>query len=80
MSPDTIQGIVYLVLIVALGLGVWIFILYLILGRAQQNAAALVIENRRLKRALAKETAETETEEMTDEELLGDVADLLSGL
>ena len=41
MDSQTLRGLVYLFLILAGGATLWIFILYLILGRARQRIAAL---------------------------------------
>lgn len=80
MDPQTLRGLVYLFLILACGAALWIFILYLILGRARRRIVGLETENSRLKRQLADVKARVETRGMSDEELLRDVTDLLSDL
>ena len=80
MDPQTLRGLVYLFLILASGAALWIFILYLILGRARRRIVELETENSRLKRQLADVKARVETRGMSDEELLKDVTDLLSDL
>ncbi len=78
MDAKTLQGIVYLVLLCAGGAGLWIFILYKILGRARQRIAELETEHARLERELAVREVALETQSMKDEELLEDVADLFA--
>ena len=39
MDAKTLQGIVYLVLLCAGGAGLWIFVLYQVLGRTRQRVA-----------------------------------------
>jgi hypothetical protein len=76
MDGKTLQGIVYLVLLCAGGAGLWIFILYQILGRSRWRIAELETEHARLERAVRK--VEHETRAMKDEALLEDVADLFA--
>lgn len=78
MDAKTLQGIVYLVLLCAGGAGLWIFILYQILGRTRRRIAELEIEHARLERELAVREVERETRGMKDEELLEDVTDLFA--
>lgn len=80
MDPQTLRGLVYLILILAGGAALWILILYLILGRARRRITALDTENRKLKRQLEDVKAKIETREMDDVELLKDVTDLLADL
>jgi hypothetical protein len=78
MDGKTLQGIVYLVLLCAGGAGLWIFILYQILGRTRRRAAELETERARLERERAVREVERETRGMKDEELLEDVTDLFA--
>lgn len=78
MDTKTLQGIVYLVLLCAGGAGLWIFILYQILGRTRRRIAELETERARLERELAVREVERETRGMKDEELLEDVTDLFA--
>jgi hypothetical protein len=78
MDAKTLQGIVYLVLLCAGGAGLWIFILYQVLGRTRQRVAELETERARLERELAMREVERETRAMKDEELLEDVTDLFA--
>lgn len=80
MEPETLRGLVYLVLILGGGAGLWIFILYLLLGRARRRVVALETENHRLERKLADLKVRVETRSMSDVELLKDVTDLLADL
>jgi uncharacterized protein HemX len=80
MDADTIRGIVYLVLLVAAGAGLWIFILYRMLSHARRRIAALEIERAQLARRIAELKAELENRSMSDEELLDELDDLLDGL
>jgi hypothetical protein len=78
MDAKTLQGIVYLVLLCAGGAGLWIFILYQILGRARRRIAELETEHARLEREFAAREVERETQGMKDAELLEDVTDLFA--
>ncbi|WP_428263466.1 hypothetical protein [Haliangium sp.] len=78
MDDRALSGIVYLVLLVAGGAGLWIFILYQVLGRSHRHAAALATELAQVKRALATIRAELETRSMSDDELLDELADILA--
>jgi hypothetical protein len=78
MDGKTLQGIVYLVLLCAAGAGLWIYILYQILGRSRRRIAELETEHARLERELAVRKVEHETRAMKDEALLEDVADLFA--
>lgn len=60
------------------GAGLWIFILYQVLGRARQRVAELETERARLERELVAREVERETRGMKDEELLEDVTDLFA--
>jgi len=80
MEPETLRGLVYLFRILAGGAGLWIFILYLLLGRARRRIVALETENQRLERKLADLKVRVETRSMSDVELLEDVTDLLADL
>lgn len=80
MDPQTLRGLVYLFLILAGSAGLWIFVLYLILGRARRRIVALETENKRLERKLADLKVRIETRSMSDVELLEDVTDLLADL
>ena len=80
LSPQILRGLVYLFLILAGGAALWIFILYLILGRARRRIVELDTENRKLKRQLEDVKVRIETRDMDDEELLKDVTDLLAHL
>jgi hypothetical protein len=78
MDARTLQGIVYLVLLCAGGAGLWIFILYQILGRARRRIAELETEHAKLEPELAVREVERETRSMKDEALLEDVTDLFA--
>ena len=78
MDAKTLQGIVYLVLLCAGGAGLWIYILYQILGRSRRRIAELETEHARLERELAVREVERETRSMKDEALLEDVTDLFA--
>ena len=78
MDANTLQGIVYLVLLCAGGAGLWIFILYQILGRTRLRIADLETEHAKLERELAVREVERETRSMKDEALLEDVTDLFA--
>lgn len=80
MDPQTLRGLVYLFFLLAGGAGLWILILYLLLGRARRQVAELETENRRLERKLADLKVRVETRSMSDVELLKDVTDLLADL
>jgi hypothetical protein len=80
MDPQTLRGLVYLFLLLAGGAALWIFILYLLLGRARRQVARLDTENRRLGRKLADLKVRVETRSKSDVELLKDVTDLLADL
>ena len=80
MDLQTLRGLVYLFLILAGGAALWIFILYLILGRARRRIVALDTENKKLKRQIEDVKVKIETKDMSDEELLKDVTDLLADL
>ena len=74
---DAVRGLVYLVLFVAVGGGVWIGILYLALSSAKKRAASLELENRQLKRTIDAAKNREFTQQQTDEDLLADTfADL----
>lgn len=80
MDPQTLRGLVYLFLVLFGGAGLWILILYLILGRARRSIVALETENKKLKRQLAEVKVRVETREMNDVELLEDITSLLADL
>jgi cell division protein FtsB len=80
MDSQTLRGLVYLFLILAGGAALWIFILYLVLGRARRRIAALETENKNLKRRLEDMKTRIETRSMDDVELLKGVTDLLGDL
>ena len=80
MDAQTLRGLVYLFLILAGGAGLWILVLYLILGRARRQIVALETETHALRRRLADVNVRIETRSMDDVALLQDVTDLLADL
>lgn len=80
MDANTGRGLIYLVLILGSGVGLWIVILYRILSGVRRANAALQTENDRLKRQLHDVKVRIETRSLSDDALLQDVADLVSGL
>jgi hypothetical protein len=80
MDPATIKGLVYLVLILAGGAGIWILVLYLILGAARRRNAELELANAALAAQLSGVRARVEARSKPDAELLDDVTSLLADL
>jgi hypothetical protein len=78
MAAKTLQGIAYLVVLCAGGAGLWIFILYQVLGCTHQRVAEHETERAKLERELATREVEHATRVMKDEELLEDITDLFA--
>lgn len=80
MDPDTLQGIVYLFLILAAGAAIWILILYLMLGAARRRVAELELAVEILRGQVENMRNRIEMRSKTDEEVLADAATVLRDL